>query len=307
MCFIEKSLNMNLDEEIRCGYKVSAQMKHIWNVQMNLLKKLLEACEKHNLRIWASSGTLLGAVRHGGYIPWDDDIDMVMMRDDYNKLLSIASAEFKAPYFFQCAYTETVPYHRGHAQLRMDGTTAILPTDYKLDFHHGIFIDIFVFDAVPEDDKEVTRLIDNIHYWKGKVMQFVSSSRFSFNPIHDLKLLRRLIYCHTHDFIECYRKYEDALSTYSIADNTYVVKLGLRYDHEYVVKKKLNKNLYAKTIYMPFEDTQMPVPEEYDEVLTVLYGDYMNPNREPTYHGGYLAIDTEKTYEPYLQELRRTM
>ena len=96
MCFIEKSLNMNLDEEIRCGYKVSAQMKHIWNVQMNLLKKLLEACEKHNLRIWASSGTLLGAVRHGGYIPWDDDIDMVMMRDDDNKLLSIASAEFKA-------------------------------------------------------------------------------------------------------------------------------------------------------------------------------------------------------------------
>ena len=81
---------MNLEPETRNGYYISADMKKVWAVEMQLLKKLLEVCEKHHLRIWAEGGTLLGAVRHHGYIPWDDDIDMAMLRDDYDKLQAIA-------------------------------------------------------------------------------------------------------------------------------------------------------------------------------------------------------------------------
>ena len=74
---------MNLETEVRRGYTIPAEMKRVWKVQIDLLKKLLEVCRKHNLHIWAEGGTLLGTVREQGYIPWDDDIDMVMLRDDY--------------------------------------------------------------------------------------------------------------------------------------------------------------------------------------------------------------------------------
>ena len=73
---------------------------------MELLKKLLEVCDKHHLRIWADGGTLLGTVREHGYIPWDDDIDMAMLRDDFDVLVKIAPKEFSHPYFFQFGYTE---------------------------------------------------------------------------------------------------------------------------------------------------------------------------------------------------------
>ena len=79
-----------LDEEIRCGYTVTAKAKRAWAVQMDLLHKLDEVCKKYNLRYFADSGTLLGAARDKGYIPWDDDIDIVMLREDYEKLRDVA-------------------------------------------------------------------------------------------------------------------------------------------------------------------------------------------------------------------------
>ena len=139
---------MNLEEETRCGYLITAKMKSVWNIQIDLVQKLLEVCKKYDLRIWADSGTLIGTIRDKGYIPWDDDIDLVMMRDDYDKLLAVSNAEFKSPYFFQTAYSEHAPYSHGHAQLRMNGTTAILHGNEHMNIHLGIFIDIFVLDNV---------------------------------------------------------------------------------------------------------------------------------------------------------------
>ena len=100
-------MSFNLNEEVMDGHTVTADMKKLWAVEMDLAKKLLEVCKKYNLKIWAEGGTLLGAVRHKGFIPWDDDLDFVMMRDDFEKLIEIGPKEFNEPYFLQTIYNNT--------------------------------------------------------------------------------------------------------------------------------------------------------------------------------------------------------
>ena len=97
-----KIINLQLDdsfykEEIRDGYTVTTKQKKIWAVEMDLLDQLLKVCKKHDIKVIIYAGTLLGAIRHKGFIPWDDDIDVALTRPEYEKLLKVAPEEFKAP------------------------------------------------------------------------------------------------------------------------------------------------------------------------------------------------------------------
>lgn len=155
-----------LNEEYRCGYKVTREMKEVWAVELDLLAKLQSVCKKYNLTVLADSGTLLGAIRHKGFIPWDDDIDVVMLRKDYDVLLSVADKEFKDPYFFQTAYSEK-NYIRAHAQLRNSNTTGCTIPDLTTSYNKGIFIDIFPLDNLPDDIKVRDKFIKKIRFrWK---------------------------------------------------------------------------------------------------------------------------------------------
>ena len=87
--------------EERCGYYVSPEMKKVWAVELDLLSEFARVCKKHNLKWWICYGTLLGAVRHKGFIPWDDDVDVVMMRSEYDKLCEVSREEFRHPYSLQ--------------------------------------------------------------------------------------------------------------------------------------------------------------------------------------------------------------
>lgn len=138
-----------LKEEVRCGYRVSEKMKKVWAVELDLLEKFTSVCEKYNLRYFADAGTLIGAVRHQGFIPWDDDVDVVMPREDYDRLFEIAEKEFSYPYFFQTSLTEN-GFFRTHAQLRNSLTTGFIPYDRDKDINKGIFLDIFVLDGVAD-------------------------------------------------------------------------------------------------------------------------------------------------------------
>ena len=130
-------------------------MKKVWAVELDLLSEYQRVCEKYGLKYWACDGTLLGAVRHKGFIPWDDDVDIHMPRDDYEVLCKVAANEFDYPYFFQTSETD-IGFGRTFARIRNSGTTGIQKRELKADikYNQGIFIDILPLDNVPDDGKE---------------------------------------------------------------------------------------------------------------------------------------------------------
>jgi len=154
-------------EEIE-GFFVTEMMKRFWAAGVEGLLEIDRICKKHNIRYFLYYGTLLGAVRHKGFIPWDDDIDIVMLRKDYNKFLSIVESELELPFYIDnvahesCFYTSCI--HNTHYP-------SIEP-EFMQRFHgcpYAMAIDIFPFDNVP-DDKEKLHEFTEIH----KIVKYLS-------------------------------------------------------------------------------------------------------------------------------------
>ncbi len=291
---------MNLNSEIRNGYTISSDMKKVWNIQMKMVVKLIEVCNKYNLKVWADGGTLLGTVRDHGYIPWDDDIDMVMLRDDYNKLLQIAPTEFQEPFFFQNVYTDK-KYPRGHSQLRYNGTAAILPCDVNCAFNQSIFIDIFVYDQLPKDKSALLQAMRKAEHYRGLLYDITYGKISLSHPKVTIKYLLSKVYFAFNNFIEVYNKFQRCYTDYKTKMSNVVSCPMFCFKFVFDIQRK--KEWYADTILMPFEDIQMPVPIGYDEILRNQYGDYMTPVKAPSLHGGVI-FDTERPYTEVLKDIK---
>lgn len=289
---------MDLHEESRGGYVVTVGMKKVWEVQMQLMRKLLEVCARHGLKVWIDGGSLLGAVREKGYIPWDDDIDMIMMRPDYDRLVALAG-EFRRPYFLQCAHTDK-GYARGHAQLRMDGTAAILRTDVNSHaaYHQGIFIDIFVFDGVPATREERLAAVAETQRRMKKLRVFTE-----YRPVRQVGPFIRKCFYRLKSFEQCFDWYEQSYRQFDLATHPRIYNWGCCLD-KMETRGAIMAHWYDETVMLRFEDTMVPAPAGYHELLTALYGDYMTPRREPTVHGD-VHFDTGRDYTEVMRRLRR--
>ncbi|MBE6069843.1 MAG: LicD family protein [Clostridium lundense] len=125
-------------------------LRRLQLVELTLLLELKRICDKHNIKYFLIGGTLLGAVRHEGFIPWDDDIDVGMLRDDYERFLDVCSDELPPEIFLQTCKTER-NYNRSFARLRLNGTHVGDFASRTTDCHSGILIDIFPFDSKPDN------------------------------------------------------------------------------------------------------------------------------------------------------------
>ncbi|MBQ7496297.1 MAG: LicD family protein, partial [Selenomonas sp.] len=166
----EKQMRLNamllgLDEEYSPEYVVSEKMRKIWQVQYGLLGAFVSFCQEHDLHYYVFFGTLLGAVRHRGFIPWDDDVDVVMPRADYDRLLALGE-KFPAPYFLQTMDNDPDTFFGGFARLRNDETTGIGREDFGHDCHLGIWMDIMPLDFCSSDKKQVKKKAGRIHFWQ---------------------------------------------------------------------------------------------------------------------------------------------
>ena len=294
---------MDVRDEIIDGHLVTADTKKLWSVEMDLAQKLLDVCKKHNLRIWAEAGTLLGAVRHKGFIPWDDDMDFSMMREDYEKLIEIGPKEFEYPYFFQSFYTDN--FWGGMLKIRRSDT-AMIEGDYMnhQDFNRGIFIDIFALDAVPKNQlfelkyniiKFLRRIIKNYRKLNPKVVKGKA------------KLSHLLIgsFCRLFGVKNLEKGVGRLLSMNKIANNEEIGMIDFFALEQWNVSKikRRPKKSYDDTIYLPFYDMQLPAPKGYHEVLTSWYGDYMTPVKGGALHDN-IIVDCEKSYDEVINNLR---
>lgn len=263
-----------LQEEDRDGYKVSAEMKQLWAVQMDLLCELDRVCKKHNLRYTLDFGTLLGAIRHKGFIPWDEDIDVTMLREDFNKLQEIAASEFQHPYFFQTVDTDP-GFDGGIARIRRSDTTFLQKEGvvYRTKHNHGIFIDIFVFDNAPSNDYAEVRKIHldcNRIYFRGiYILAHPLALRFGKTLP---KRLARYMYAKLKygSVTKAYKLIEDRATHFP--ESGYVCCLDTPIDTWI-----RPKTWFEEITHVPFEGMMFPVSTHYDEILTQRYGDYKTP------------------------------
>ncbi len=298
-----------LEEEVRDGYTVSKEMKEVWAVELDLLAEFMRVCDRHGIVYYADAGTILGAVRHKGFIPWDDDIDVMMMRDQYDKLQKIGPEEFRHPYFFQTQWTDPGTL-RGHAQLRNSMTTGIRRSEEKwhFRFNQGIFLDIFPIDGVPDDNALFEIQLEKAEMLLRKAKQsaklgdrYVSDSS---NPVKGaVKALCHSLLTGPAKFLDksntYYREYEAVVSEYSHASTERVAKFFEVPRSEKNRRRRVWKRSYFDSVVrLPFEMLEIPVPGGYEGILEQFYGDWRTPVRGSATHGG-MIFDTSRSYREY--------
>ena len=244
-------------------------IKEIQAKMLGIMVEIDRVCKKFNLRYLLDGGTMLGAVRHKGFIPWDDDADVMMPRDDYNKFLSVASIELKRPFSFQCIEnTGEYPYNFGKV---FDVSTKYTERfTSKLNISHGIYVDVFPMDYVDMKDylkhAKAIAHYTMLRYYKLGLAQGKKGIVAKLLP---LSVINSRAQAHMN-----YKKEKTEL----------VCKLC----HHGKNKPPISIDLFNNYIEVPYENTYLRIPAEYDSFLKGRYGNYMQlpPQEEqiPCHH-----------------------
>ena len=288
-------------EEERCGYVVSAHMKKVWAVELDLLYQLQQVCDKYGIQYYGSGGTILGAERHKGMIPWDDDIDIMMLRDQYDLLCAHAD-EFEEPYFFQ-TYDTDEGYFRGHAQLRNSNTTGVLVDEAKknVPFNQGIFIDIFPLDNIVRNRELWEKQMKRIDRYREQAKKLYRTTD-GYNP-EEASKFRKAAHLVTplvsrfYSYKDAYRKFDEECRRYNDLPTRYVGKISFQ---PFGMKMYDLRSEFDGTVYLDFEMLKIPVPSGYKVHLRRQYGDYHKFVIGTADHGG-LILDADIPYREWIR------
>lgn len=268
---------------------------------MNDLQKVLfelflcfdKICKELNVSYFVVAGSALGAVRHNGFIPWDDDFDVAMYRDDYNKFLELAPTLIPEGIFLQYYKTDSA-YPYVFARLRNSNTTFIDKRLTKVNINHGIYMDIFPLDGYPQKVSEQRKLAFMKRKFRRRLYCGFDMPR-GFKASILATILRMLGYhIKTANTII---KYETYISQYKVKNSNIICNHGNRYGE----KDYIPKECYGDGTYILFEGICVRVPEKYDEYLTRLYGDWhtLPPENERKDIHPCEILDTTKSYTEY--------
>lgn len=289
----------SINEEVRDGVLVSKELKSVWKVLIGTLEAFIAICEKHGLNYFMDGGSLLGTVRHKGFIPWDDDIDVAMPRKDYDRFLQIAREGFRYPLEVQNSLFDQ-EYTNGYTRI-LNVNTAAINYQYAergFKFNMGLGIDIFPIDPMPTEKLQRDRI------WK-KMIHLRAIRHYVFNRRGcGLRFILHKLAA------KCIWTLLGNKRLFNIREGVFR-RLNLRSfekcatcpaEFGWAAHSHRERSWYDGYLEMPFEYLMVRVPIEYEKMLTQIYGtDWRTPKRGLACHSG-LIIDARRSYKEILQE-----
>jgi len=287
------------EDEVRCDFKITSLMKRCFAAGMRTVEDISKVCDKYNIKWYAFCGTLLGAVRHKGFVPWDDDIDICMMREDYEKFLAVAKKELPKFYTVE-TYNEI---YRSDKQTHIhifDGISRINTTqlpdfdkdimDYFYGFPYPCGVDLYPMDYLP-DNSDVRAILQNID---STIFLAIESVANDLNHEFD-KFDSRKISTQSREYIE---KIKMLTGQDIPLDENLLLRLPVIFKAISTMYKKeecssvacmthfarghahmiFDKNDFEESLTVPFETGEVIIPKGYDNILKINYGaGYMTP------------------------------
>lgn len=290
--FLNK-LNLKIDisflkDETRWSYRVTKEMKKVWAVELDLINEFDRVCKELGLQWWIDGGTMLGAIRHKGFIPWDDDVDVAMLRQDFDKLLEHCD-EFKGRYFLQSFETDRLVMTK-YRLLNLE-TTAMGYENYVSPlarFQMTGFIDIFAFENIRDIDDWRQRSQS-----KTEKKKLASQLLKSYYLTDDPKALEQAE--------SYYKQYKDiTIGDCTDEETELLANVTLTAcDNRF---KRYRKD-YEETIYVPFEMLSLPCPKNWERCLELQYGkNWRTPIMGTQYHSCWI-YDSDNAYNDYVRYL----
>lgn len=242
-------------------------LEHLQHVILMIAKDIDELCKKHNIKYFLLGGSAIGAVRHKGYIPWDDDLDIIMDNENYERFIKVCRAELdKEKYYIQEAY---VDWPLGFTKIKLRGTIFEEPGQYvNANNECGIFLDVFKMENAP-----TSSLGKRWQYLCAKYLLCYCLLERGWSEVSGMKkLMMFAAYPVKIPFLHNFLRSQ--VEKWNNKDTDYLLFWTGRYRFH---KSFYSKDIFDEAIYIPFEDTMLPVPKEYDRWLSQIFGDYMTP------------------------------
>ena len=260
-----------------------SKIRKLQKVELEILKEADRVCKLLNIDYYLIGGTLLGAVRHGGFIPWDNDIDIAMKRDDYEAFRKYWEKENSGKYFYQDYKTEQ-HHTQEHALLRLKGTHMQFvyhQTDKYSIQCDGIFLDIFPLDYAPTTSRKQKAQQRKIKALSNLVQAKISRNYYGTGKLKYAVKKILAVFLKPVPFKYLHKKIEKVMIKYNHTDSPYLVSMASHYSYK---KQLMLSEVYGKPKKIKFEGLDFSAPEQTDVYLKQIYGDYMKLPSEESRH-----------------------
>lgn len=281
-------------------------MKEYQRIELELLKVFLDVCEKLNLKYFLVCGSALGAVKYKGFIPWDDDIDIGMLRPDYEEFIRKAP-ELLPQHIFLQNYISDPFYPSINSKLRDSNTTWIEKGVKHLDIHHGIGIDIFPIDGYPKTKKDISKFErKHMHYERIRALSYyVDRTKPTLKSL--LAVRTQMVYV-LNKLFGLYSDSTDNIKQYSIflaKNHVNESYLWCNFGNWQGKLEYAPIHQYGEGVWATFEGIKVRIPEKYDEYLTQKYGDWRAELPDDKKKSGhYIEVcDYTRPYTDYIEKL----